>query len=79
MSSTSGPAAAINGTTAAAAQPTSSKVKSRGQLKRLKKKQKGQGTTQPDEDAVTLDRPLEKPPSTVSSLNSLASPEETQD
>ena len=54
---------AINGTATAA---PSNKSKSRGQLKRLKKKAKGQHSDAADQAQQALDRPLERPPSAVS-------------
>jgi splicing factor 3B subunit 2 len=53
---------AINGTATAA---PSNKSKSRGQLKRLKKKAKGQHSDAADQAQQAPDRPLERPPSAV--------------
>ncbi|KWU43185.1 spliceosome associated protein [Rhodotorula sp. JG-1b] len=56
---------AINGTATAA---PSNKSKSRGQLKRLKKKAKGQHSDAADQAQQALDRPLERPPSADSDV-----------
>lgn len=53
---------AINGTAIAA---PSNKSKSRGQLKRLKKKAKGQHSDAADQAQQAPDRPLERPPAAV--------------
>ncbi|KAG0655590.1 hypothetical protein C6P46_000813 [Rhodotorula mucilaginosa] len=56
---------AINGTATAA---PSNKSKSRGQLKRLKKKAKGQHSDAADQAQQAPDRPLERPPSADSDV-----------